>query len=75
MQVLKDLKRCFSRERSRGTGPRATGPEGVLLSMRPFGIRRARTTVSCPYNLANLENLVNPEQDYHDYHDLSGLGL
>ena len=24
MQDLKDLKRCFSRERSRGTGPRAT---------------------------------------------------
>ena len=24
MQVLKDLKRRFSRERSRGTGPRAT---------------------------------------------------
>ena len=27
MQDLKDLKRCFSRERSRGTGPRATGQE------------------------------------------------
>ena len=27
----------FSRERSRGTGPRATGPEGVLLAMRRSG--------------------------------------
>ena len=32
--------------RSRGTGPRATGPEGVRLSMCRFGIRRSRTTVS-----------------------------
>ena len=29
MQDLKDLKRYFSRERSRGTGPRATGKNGV----------------------------------------------
>ena len=46
MQDLKDLKRRFSQiERSRGTGPRATGPEGVLLAMRRFGIRRSRTTI------------------------------
>ncbi len=44
--VLTDLKRCFSRVRSRGTGPRATGPEGILFAMHPFGIRRSRTTVS-----------------------------
>ena len=45
-------------ERSRGTGPRATGQEGSPLHT-PFGIRRSRTTVSCS-NLANLANLVNP---------------
>ena len=32
MQVLKDLKRRFSRERSRGTGPRATVGEAVFVS-------------------------------------------
>ena len=37
MQVLTDLKRCFSRVQSRGTGPRATGPGGVFLSMRRSG--------------------------------------
>ncbi len=47
-------------ERSRGTGPRATGLEGVLLAVHPFGIRRSRTTVSRPYNPANRDNLVNP---------------
>ena len=33
MQDLKDLKRRFSRVRSRGTGPRATGQEGVLATV------------------------------------------
>ena len=32
MQDLKDLKRCFSHERSRGTGPRATVGEAVSVS-------------------------------------------
>ena len=45
--------------RSRGTGPRATGPERGSPRHAPFGIRRARTTGSCSY-LANLVNLVNP---------------
>ena len=46
-------------ERSRGTGPRATGQEGSLRHT-PFGSRRSRTTIFCSYNLANLVNLVNP---------------
>ena len=54
MQDLTDLKRCFSRERSRGTGPRATVGEASappLCSSRvpaldPFGSRHSRTTVS-----------------------------
>ena len=33
MQDLKDLKRRFSRVRSRGTGPRAPGQEGVLVTV------------------------------------------
>ena len=37
MQVLTDLKRCFLRVCSRGTGPRATGSEGVLFAMRRSG--------------------------------------
>ena len=39
MQDLKDLKRCFSRVRSRGTGPRATVVKAASLA------RRAR---ACP---------------------------
>ena len=39
-------------ERSRGTGPRATGQGGVSPRYAPFGIRRSRTTVSC-FSLAN----------------------
>ena len=35
MQVLTDLKRCFSREHSRGTGPRATVKKSV-----PFTVGR-----------------------------------
>ena len=35
MQDLKDLKRCFSHERSRGTGPRATVRKNV-----PFTVGR-----------------------------------
>ena len=43
------LRAFFARvERSRGTGPRATGHDGVLFAMHPFGIRRSRTTVSYP---------------------------
>ena len=34
MQDLKDLKRCFSRERSRGTGPRATVGEAAARLTR-----------------------------------------
>ena len=71
MQDLKDLKRCFSRERSRGTGPRATVDEAASRLTR-FGIRRSRTTVSGHVNarggqapalrthLANPVNRVNP---------------
>ena len=55
-------------ERSRGTGPRATGPEGILLAMRRSGSGAPELQFSAP-------NLVNPEQDYHDYQDLPGLGL
>ena len=46
MQVLKDLKRCFSRVRSRGTGPRATGPERGSPCYALFGSRCSQTTVS-----------------------------
>ena len=72
MQVLKDLKRCFSRERSRGTGPRATGPEGVLLAMRRSGAGapelqslehasdRGGQAPALRTNLANLGNRDNP---------------
>ena len=59
MQDLKDLKRCFSRERSRGTGPRDTGPEGVLspCAVRDQAIPKLQ---SPPPNLANLGNPENP---------------
>ena len=42
----KGPEEVFSRERSRGTGPRATVGEAAARLTR-FGIRRARTTVSC----------------------------
>ena len=58
MQVLKDLKRCFSRVQSRGTGPRATvGEEAALLTCSGSGDPELQ--FSAP-NLANLANLVNP---------------
>ena len=54
MQDLKDLKRCFSRERSRGTGPRATvGEAAARLTRSGSGAPELRS-------LANRDNLVNP---------------
>ena len=54
------LRAVFARvERSRGTGPRATGPEGVRLAMRRSGAG-APELRSPPPNLANPINLVNP---------------
>ena len=62
MQVLKDLKRCFSRVRSRGTGPRATGQGWVILSMRRSGAGDPELQ-SPASNLANRDNRVNPDSD------------
>ena len=52
MQDLKDLKRCFSRGRSRGTGPRATvkktpPPSSAIAGDRPprYGEKNALFTV------------------------------
>ena len=56
------LRAIFARvERSRGTGPRATGPERVLLSMRRSGAGDPELQFSAP----NLANLVNPENPVH----------
>ena len=46
IQDLKDLKRCFHVNVRGGQAPARRAKEGVLLAMRPFGIRRSRTTVS-----------------------------
>ena len=43
----KGPEEMFSRERSRGTGPRATGPEVILLAMRRSGAGAPETTVFC----------------------------
>ena len=57
MQDLKDLKRRFSRVRSRGTGPRATGQGAVLLAMRRSG--SGDPELQFLVNLANRDNLEN----------------
>ena len=57
MQVLKDLKRCPSRMRSRGTDPRATR-ENVPFTVGRGPVPRRATCL---------------KQDLHDYHDLPRL--
>ena len=61
MQDLTDLKRCFSHERSRGTGHRATVGEAAALLTRS-GSGDPELQFSAP-NLANRDNLVNPAPD------------
>ncbi len=48
MQDLKDLKRCFSRVRSRGTGPRATGKKRHSLHPRSRGTGPRATVKKTP---------------------------
>ena len=54
------LRAVFAQvERSRGTGPRATGQGGVFLAMRRSGSGDPELRSSAP-NLANLGNPENP---------------
>ena len=64
---LRRARACFSpshraHERSRGTGPRATGPGRVFAQIGRSRGTGPRATVggAASYNLANLANLANP---------------
>ena len=57
--ILQILLISGARVRSRGTGPRATGPEGFRLSMRHSG----SGDPELQSYFANRDNLVNPAPD------------